>query len=266
MRSFRRELLAGLIMILLGAVGLAAAAGAATHDGTDPCDRFPLDPRCSTTTTSATSTTSTTTEPPSTTTTRPPDPGSGVVAVIGCSNSRQSAQGYRSVSTVDRLANVSGSELGGGVLERWVDPTNPAYSGLWAVYDKYRPAGGYEDVFPIVCLHNSEHTGSTSAELESKIIDLTDEILSRDPAATIHITGLQLYPVGHVCPLTGALGDVVANQLADYAADLDPNDQIVRGPTLGPITARMITGGNDQCHLTDSGRTFVGSQIVVYFD
>lgn len=264
--------LMSLVAATLIVAGLMMVGAAVMSAPGDPgaCDRHPEDPRCVTSTTSSTTSTSPTTTPttttdPPTTTTRPPSPG-GIVGPVSCSNGRQSFQGYTAVSTVDRLAPITGMEQGGWTVGRATDPSDPKYAEGWAVYNKYRPSTGYDHVGPILCLHNSEHNGVLDDDLKVLGEELIAEIQSRDPNATIYVMGLNLYPAGHVCPLAGPNGDIVANSLADYLADLSPTDNIVRGPILGPLTTQMITGGNDQCHLTSAGRLFVGNQLAAYFD
>ncbi len=242
-----------------------ATSSAAGHNGLDPCDRFPDDPRCSTSTTSSTTSSTTTTTLPGSTTTRPPSP-SGIIGGIGCSTSRNAVNGYTAVSAVDLIANPLQPQWGQGVLERWLEPSAQSDVRYWGAYDALRPAEGYASVIVLTCLHNSEHDGSVTPELQAKTLALFDLIWSRDPGVTIWAGGKPLYPPGHVCPKAGALSDVVANDLATWAADLDPDDLIERAPVLGPLEPNMVVGGNDLCHLTEAGRTFTGGQLASFFD
>ncbi len=181
------------------------------------------------------------------------------------SNTRQATQGYAAASSADLVVELSGTDIGNCVVSRWATPTDFSYEGCWAVYESHRPAGGYVGVWFQIVFHVSEHdtSGVPTVEQEQWVLDVLDEIAARDPGATVYLSGLNEYELGHVCTRTGLNGDVLAGVLAGQVADADAYDLIVSGPVLGPLPSNHLSDG---CHLNDTGIGLVGGQMVAYFD
>jgi hypothetical protein len=215
----------------------------------------------STTTSTPTSTTSTPTTTPQSApqSTTPSQAGDGPIGVVGCSNTDQSVTGYRDASSLDRLID---GDLGGGTASIWGDPSNSSYSQYWSFYDNRRPAGGLSEAWVQICLRTKDHGGVFDQPEMDWISHIVTQLQLRDPGIKVWISPLNFYD-GVVCDAVGPDGPAIAAETANWAAA--NLSGAFRGPDLGPLTANQIAR-RDNCHLNESGRSLVGSQLVAFFD
>ncbi len=193
-------------------------------------------PRCQTTTV------------PTTTTTIPGSSTGASIGVVGCSNTEDSIEnsgGYLTQSSKDLLA---GSASGGGSLSRWA--TNSR--GHWDIYDSMRPSGGYSSVWFQLCVRTGEGSGTYEQQMDSVL----NQIRDRDPGATVLVSWLNHYTFD-TCPQVDWGAE---DRLLDYAASLG----LVAGPWLGPLNQGQVR--RDNCHPSSAGSSFLGGQLVDFFD
>lgn len=217
------------------------------------------EPSTTTTSESSTSTTSPTTTTPPTSSEEPPAVGTGVVGVIGCSNTDLAVSGYTDVSSLDRL--VTG-DLGGGTPAQWGDPADSAYSQYWGIYEQRRPAEGYSETWIQLCIREGDHQGAFDDAEMAWITHIVEQVHLRDPGLTIWMSPINSYE-GVVCDSIGADGPAIAAEAADWAAST--LDNVFRGPDLGPITSAEL-GQRDNCHPNSAGQRLLGGQLVEFFD
>jgi hypothetical protein len=130
------------------------------------------------------------------------------------------------------------------------------------LYDKRRPAAGYDAAWVQICLRIKEHGGAFDADEQQWISHIVQQIHSRDPGVTIWVSPLNFYE-GIVCDATGADGPAISAEAADWAAGSLSN--VLRGPDLGPLKPEHI-GVRDNCHPNKAGEMLLGGQLVAFFD
>lgn len=189
----------------------------------------------------------------------PPAQGEDQIGVVGCSNTDQSVTGYSELSSLGRL--IPG-DLGGGTASIWGNPGNKSYSEYWAMYDSRRPAEGLSDAWVQICLRTNDHGGAFDQSEMDWISHIVEQLQLRDPDISVWVSPLNFYE-GVVCDAVGPDGPGIAALTADWAAA--NLSGAFRGPDLGPISANQ-TAQRDNCHLNESGRSLVGSQLVEFFD
>jgi hypothetical protein len=174
------------------------------------------------------------------------------IAVVGCSNTGEHAEGYRRQSSIDRLADVVRQDIGGGSLSVW----DSGSSQHWGSFDAHKP---YDGVWIQICLRAADHNGSMTATHQTQITNVVNRINTETGSVPIWISPLQSYT--GVCNATGAEGVVVASAIADWATG---QGMTMRGPNTGPVDGSQLEG--DGCHLATTGEDFVGGQLVTFFD
>ncbi len=205
----------------------------------------------------------TTTNPTGSTETPPetqPDPGDGMIGVVGCSNSGDAVEGYHDVSS---LGLLTPGELGGGAISLWGDPSNNGYSTYWGFYDARRPAEGYAGTWVQLCIRTSEHQGAFDADEQQWVTHIVEQIQARQPGIPIWISPLNFYADGVVCESVGVDGPAISAETADWASAALPG--VFRGPDLGPLTESDL-GVRDNCHPGKDGKLLLGSQLAAFFD
>ncbi len=192
------------------------------------CEQNPDDPRCQTTV--------------------PPVPVDASIGVVGCSNTEDAVEnrsGYLTQSSKDLLAS---SASGGGSLARWDSNSR----GHWTIYDSMRPPEGYSSVWWMLCVRTGEGSGSYEHQMDSVLAQIRD----RDPDAVVFVSWLNHYTFS-TCP---QVDWGVEDQLLDYAASLG----LATGPFLGPLNESQVR--HDNCHPNSAGVSFMGGQLVDFFD
>ena len=182
-------------------------------------------------------------------------PPRDLVAVLGCSNTVQHAQGYTDASAADAL--VFGKGISGITLEGWSDSSRG-----WQIYEQLEPPGGYTAAWFQLCLFEREHRGSMRSLHQDQLAGIVDNIRARSGNIPIYLSPLNFYESGHVCDLTGPSGVDVAAAIADWGASNLTN--VFRGPDTGPLSSSQLV--SDGCHLNSVGIAFVGQQLVAFFD
>ncbi|MGA9597733.1 MAG: hypothetical protein WBV06_16380 [Acidimicrobiia bacterium] len=186
--------------------------------------------------------------------------GSGIIGIVGCSNSAMAAAGYDVVSAKDYLTQGG---LTGGSIAVWGNPGPARYDRYWGLYDDRRPTDGYTATWFQLCIRTTEHKGSFNDEIKGWIQHVVDQIHERDPGIPIWISPVNSYTDGLVCPTIGEEGAAIATEAADWAAGNVSG--VERGPDLGPIHADELDPG-EQCHPNLTGQSALGEQLVAFFD
>ena len=167
--------------------------------------------------------------------------------VIGCSNTRQSVEGYLQLSENPLLVNTA---EGGWPISRWADRV-----GHWDRYPNLRPAEGYDGLWMQLCEHIAH--GLSRRDVRK----ILNAVWRFDPGIPVWLSPLNTY-TNEDCWRSG--GNTITGQGVDLIARVTRNQAIDPGPVLGPLEAEHVT--KDNCHLTGPGRLLVGSQLVEFFD
>lgn len=185
---------------------------------------------------------------------------SGLIGVVGCSNTAGAVDGYSTLSTVDVLSQGG---LTGGSLGLWGNPRSKRSDRYWSLYDQRRPADGYVGSWIQLCITTREHGGSFGGNIKAAIATVVDEIHSRDPGIPIWISGVNSFAEDFVCPTVGVEGPAIAAEAADWAAETV--DGVDRGPGIGPLSrSELLLDGT--CHPSEAGRRALGEPLVAFFD
>jgi len=254
MRALRAALAVGVV--------LAACSGspAETTTTAQPPSTVTSAPQTSTTTTSTTAAATGATTSTTTTTLEEPGRGSGVIGIVGCSNSAIAAAGYDTVSERDYLTQGG---LTGGSIAVWGNPGVGRYNRYWGIYDQRRPADGYTGSWLQLCVRTTEHNGSFNEDMKAWLEHIVGEIQERDPGIPIWISPVNTFEDDVVCLTIGPDGPAIAAEAADWGAENLTG--VERGPDLGPISAEQIDPG-ETCHPNLAGQGLLGEQLVAFFD
>lgn len=239
-------------LLTAGCSGAAPAATTTTTGSNGPVTSSVTEP----VPTSSTTTTAVTT----TTIVEEPGRGSGVIGIVGCSNSAIAAAGYDEVSDRDYLTQGS---LTGGSVEVWANTRVARYDRYWGMYDERRPADGYTGTWLQLCIRTSEHRGSFNDDIKGWIEHIVGQIQERDPGIPIWISPVNTFADDVICDTIGKEGPAIAAEAADWAADNVPG--VERGPDLGPINESQMDP-TSECHPSRDGSLVLGEQLVEFFD
>jgi len=267
--------------LVIAAVALAVVAASCSSTGTEESNTTTVATTIQTvvpttvpppTTVPTTSTVPSSTVPPSTvpettTTTAPPSSGtiagldiSGLVGVVGCSNTAGAVDGYSTLSSVEVLSQGG---LTGGSLGLWGNPRSRRSDRYWGLYDKRRPGAGYVGAWIQLCITTREHGGTLGANIKTAIGVVVSEIHSRDPGIPIWISGVNSFAEDFVCETVGVEGAAIAADAADWAAETI--EGVDRGPDTGPLSrSELLLDGT--CHPNEAGRRTLGEPLVAFFD
>ena len=181
------------------------------------------------------------------------------IGYIGCSNTMQTVAAYWSEDNSDDkiLWNFNEDELheyDGGAVVDW---SRGAEKGnkFWKTFDRYlENSSNTKAVFWQLCIRKEEPT------LYEEALSVLEAIRKRIPGVVIYVSPLPSYIEG-VCEITGTAGVERAKVLAE---ELDTkNEDVVRGPLLGPMTSRDTA--EDGCHLSEEGLKKLGKQMRDFF-
>jgi Bacterial Ig domain len=175
------------------------------------------------------------------------------VGVVGCSNTSQHLSGYRAQSSLDQ---VNAQPLGGLSFDIWGNPLAGKYGAAWAKYDGSRPAAGYMAAWVMLCIDDAD-----GFDTETLLTEVVEQIRLRDPAIPIYVSPINGYPPGHVCGRVGARGVDVGRAAVEWGIE---HLGVQYGPVTGVPTIDLVAA--DLCHLSPSGITHVGAQLVAWFD
>jgi hypothetical protein len=185
---------------------------------------------------------------------------SGLVGVVGCSNTAGAVDGYSTLSNADVLSQGG---LTGGSLGLWGNPRSKRADRYWGLYDQRRPADGYVATWIQLCITTREHSGTFGSNIRAAIDVVVDEIHKRDPGIPIWISGVNSFAEDFVCPTVGVEGPAIATEAAGWAAETIHG--VDRGPDTGPLSrSDLLLDGS--CHPNDAGRRALGEPLVAFFD
>lgn len=184
---------------------------------------------------------------------------SQVIGVVGCSNTRQHAGGYGTVSVEDKMWPESAIQrYGGGSLTSWLNNKNDKF---FKIFDAAYATHGADTIYVQLCIRAEEasSTGMTATQ-QAQVTDLLARIRERDANFVIYLSPLNFFSEED-CGATGDFGQPNSVELADWAAE---QGLALRGPDTGPLNHDQLAG--DLCHLNEEGRAVVGQQLVDFFD
>ena len=183
------------------------------------------------------------------------DPSVVTIGYIGCSNTRETVEGY---------AHLGGKKMwdsqrryGSGTILDWSQNVEEG-SKYWDVFDELlEKYPNTNTIWFELCIMDEDR--ATSYEHAALILS---EIRKRIPAVTIYVSPLADYTEG-ICEITGTFGLEKGKELAK---ELDEkNEDVLPGPVLGPMTPKDTA--KDGCHLSSpDGKRKLGNQMRLFFD
>ncbi len=174
------------------------------------------------------------------------------IGFIGCSNTRETVEGYHHVGGI-KIWDAQRRYGSGTVLDWSKNPENSIY---WDTFDtllkKYPKT---KIIWWQLCIMDGDR--ATSKEHADIVFN---EIYKRIPDAVIYVSALADYTDG-VCSITGTWGLEKSKQLSIELS----TDGVLPGPVLGPMSA--IETAEDNCHLSSpDGKRVLGLQMKAFFD
>ncbi|MEK7640528.1 MAG: hypothetical protein AAB389_00835 [Patescibacteria group bacterium] len=213
--------------------------------------------------------------PPATIPPTTPPPSSGVltgpIGFVGCSNSRDTVQGYYSIGGKRIWRPLQNTTYGGGTPVSWFNGLKDSNSKYWKEFDAMNAANpGAKNLWLSLCLRATESDAASYAAS----ISVIDEVKRRIPGITIYVSGLNGFVEPHVCGITGKNGPLRAQMLADRlvgegraktgpdVGDLISDDQI---PSDG-ATPQNTETISDGCHPSpERGEPKLGRELLKFF-
>ena len=183
------------------------------------------------------------------------------IGFIGCSNTRQTVQGYNFAGG-KKLWPVDENKIheydGGAVLD-WVRDIEKE-DRFWRIFDEYLEENpNTKAVWWQLCIRKEE------ADMTyNQAFSVVQAIRERIQEVRIYVSALPEFPE-HECQITGKEGIERANSLVK---ELDENNEdIVAGPVIGPLFLEDIDEGDEsKCHPHVEGATKTGEQLKEFFD
>ncbi len=182
-------------------------------------------------------------------------PGQASIGYIGCSNTRETVEGYHRVGGGDMWDYDK--RYDSGAVKDWALDAEPE-KRYWNVFDELleeNPKTKF--IWWELCIRDDER--ETNYEQAQIILN---EIRQRIPDAVIYVSALADYTEG-VCEITGTFGIEKAKELV---RELENNNaDVFPGPVLGPMAP--IDTAKDGCHLSSpDGKRKLGNQMKKFFD
>ncbi|MEK6900259.1 MAG: hypothetical protein AABX05_03990, partial [Nanoarchaeota archaeon] len=176
------------------------------------------------------------------------------IGYIGCSNTRETVEGYHYLGG-KKMWDYE-RRYGSGTVLDWSKDLDEE-SRYWEVFDQLlKKHPQTKNIWWQFCIMDEDKT--TSYEHASAILN---QVRQRIPGAVIYVSSLPPYTEG-VCSITGTFGIEKAKELAQ---ELDENNEdVFAGPVLGPMAP--IDTREDGCHLTPDGKRKLGNQMRLFFD
>src|SRR3989344_4032383 len=176
------------------------------------------------------------------------------IGFIGCSNTRETVEGYHYVGGTKMWDYER--HYGSGTLLDWSRDVDD--STYWNVFDKLlKKYPNTKTIWWELCIMDKERT--TSYEHANIILN---EIRKRIPSVVIYVSALAEYTDG-VCEITGTWGLEKGKELVQEI-DLK-NQDVFLGPFLGPMSLKETA--KDGCHLSSpDGKRKLGTQLKDFFD
>jgi hypothetical protein len=183
------------------------------------------------------------------------------IGYVGCSNTRDSVNGYHSTKGNKNLFWPA-YDTGGGTIDVWAN----SKSSFWALFSEQIQNHGQPQAVWVQLCENLTKVQDTFAEVQQLLANLKVHA-SNVPTAEIFISPINTYnPTAGLCTLMGPTGqgetDTNSFTLQAVGAQLASP-----GPVLGPLTKSLILSTDPtQCHPNSQGKLLVGGQLMQFFD
>ena len=176
------------------------------------------------------------------------------IGFIGCSNTRETVEGYDHVG--GKKMWDAERRYGSGTVLDWSQDVDE--SRYWNVFDELLEKYPQTDViWWELCIMDGDR--ATSYDHAAVILD---EVRERIPGVVVYVSALADYTEG-VCEITGTWGLEKGKELAEEL--VSRNDDVFAGPLLGPMTPADTA--EDGCHLSSpDGKRKLGNQMRLFFD
>ncbi|KAG8156877.1 hypothetical protein KVR01_013290 [Diaporthe batatas] len=169
---------------------------------------------------------------------------------IGCYMADDTAEGYVTNGGTRMWGPYGTRDL---VVQSWTDSNSTA----WQKFDQQVALYGRpEAVWVQICVF--EDPGATYDEVKLLIANAREHAL---PGASIFITGQPFYNNNHTCPLSGANGPKMTDDLARQAAG--DASQRVTYPGRFVLYNQDVA---DYCHANGGGKRTLGEQALSFFE
>lgn len=183
------------------------------------------------------------------------------IGYIGCSNTRQTVQGYDFLGGENIWAAEERRihEYDGGAVLDWAKGAEKG-NKYWKIFDQYlKENPDTKKVWWQLCIRKDE----ANMKYEDAL-PVIEALRKKIPNITIYVSPLAEY-TENVCEITGIEGIKRGKSLAQ---ELDSrNEDVITGPILGPLNLAEISNKEkDRCHPNDEGMKKMGAQMRQFFD
>ena len=184
------------------------------------------------------------------------------IGFIGCSNTRQTLQGYQFVDGQQlwEVKERNIHEYDGGAVVNWAKTSEKKYEELWKVFDNYLQQNpNTKSIWWQLCIRKEE-AGMTYDDASYVLAALRQRI----PGVTIYVSALPDFPE-HICEITGTEGIQQAKELVE---ELDnKNEDVITGPIIGPLFPSDIDKEDEsRCHPHVESAMKTGRQLKEFFE
>ena len=176
------------------------------------------------------------------------------IGYIGCSNTRETVEGYHRVGGTEMWDYDKRYDA--GAVADW---SRNAEMGnkYWDVFDSFlKENPNTTVVWWQLCVRDDER--GTDYDQAVRVLDAARK---RIPGAIFYVSGLADYTDG-VCEITGTFGIEKAKELVQQL--VENNEDVLAGPVLGPMS--LVETAEDGCHLSPDGKRKLGEQMKQFFD
>jgi len=190
------------------------------------------------------------------------------IGAIGCSNSRDTVNGYH-LDGGARFWQLSSGQYGGGTLVAWAG--NDLNNTYWSQFELL--LSQHPDTTRIwwsLCTHSTD----TNAQNFAAALAIVAKVRQLIPNAVIFVSAVNGYEAPHVCSLLGARGpqrmqalaDALVSQKSVQAAGPDVGSliSINQTPSDGATTDNTQTQ-SDGCHPNTTGSRHLGRALRTFF-
>lgn len=185
------------------------------------------------------------------------DPANVTIGYIGCSNTRETVEGYHYTGGTKMWPYER--RYGSGTVRDWANDVETG-SVYWEVFDELMQEYPHTKViWWQLCIPDNTNERSTALEHTEIILQ---QVRKRIPNVVLYVSPLADYTEG-VCSITGTWGLEKAKELAQEVDE--HNDDVIAGPILGPMTPADTA--KDGCHFSSpDGKRKLGNQMREFFD
>lgn len=191
----------------------------------------------------------------------------GPIGFVGCSNIRDTVQGYITDGGSKIWVPVDNT-YAGGTVKKWSDLS----SEYWTQFNQFLAAHPTtKTIWWGLCTYASDRESDADNNKAAPVV--LDELRKKIPGVTVYVSAINSFVAPHVCRLTGDDGP---SRMQTLANSLVSNQGLKAGPAVGSLisfyqtpsagaTAANNQTKDDGCHPNDAGEVYLGKALLAFF-